>query len=345
MMSRVSSLPKVLTFNKFFIKTLKTMKKLLPLFLILLWSCQMDTKTEKREPKVDWAIVVHGGAGNMNPDQLSEEQRMQYKLKLEEAIQKGAGILDSGGTSLQAVEATIHILEDSPLFNAGKGAVFNAKGQNEMDASIMNGADGNAGAVAGVRHIKNPISAAIAVMNESSHVLIIGDGAENFASEKGVALVDTSWFYTEKRWKAYQKMKENKMGTVGCVAIDRQGNIVAGTSTGGMTMKMPGRVGDSPIIGAGTFAKNQTCGISATGHGEYFIRNVVAYDISALMEYKGLSLEEASQLVILNKLKAQNANGGIIGIDAQGNIVAQFNTTAMFRASASSVQSIESAVF
>jgi len=198
----------------------------------------MDNKTEKPEPKADWAIVVHGGAGNINPNQLNEEQRTQYKIKLEEAVQKGTVILESGGTSLEAVEAAIHILEDSPLFNAGKGAVFNAKGQNEMDASVMNGADGNAGAVAGVRHIKNPISAAIAVMNESPHVLLIGDGAENFVEEKGVALVDTSWFFTEKRWKAYQKVKENKMGTVGCVAMDRQGNIVAGTSTGGMTMKV-----------------------------------------------------------------------------------------------------------
>jgi beta-aspartyl-peptidase (threonine type) len=324
---------------------MKQMKNLLPLLLIFLWSCQMDNKTNKAEPKADWAIVVHGGAGNIDPDQLNEEQRKQYKLQLEEAVQKGSAILENGGTSLQAVEAAIHILEDSPLFNAGKGAVFNANGQNEMDASVMNGADGNAGAVAGVRHIKNPISAAIAVMNESPHVLLMGDGAESFAKEKGVSLVDTSWFYTEKRWKAYQKMKENKMGTVGCVALDRHGNIAAGTSTGGMNMKMPGRVGDSPIIGAGTFAKNQSCGISATGHGEFFIRNVVAYDISALMEYKGLSLEDASELVILQKLKSQNASGGIIGIDAHGNIVAQFNTTAMFRASASSVQKIESAIF
>lgn len=321
------------------------MKNLLPLLLIFLWSCQMENKTEQSDSKADWAIVVHGGAGNIDPDQLNEEQRTLYQLKLEEAVQKGSVILENGGTSLQAVETAIHILEDSPLFNAGKGAVFNAKGQNEMDASVMNGADGNAGAVAGVRHIKNPISAAIAVMNESPHILLIGEGAENFAKEKGVVLVDTSWFFTEKRWKAYQKVKENKMGTVGCVALDRQGNIVAGTSTGGMNMKMPGRVGDSPIIGAGTFAKNKSCGISATGHGEFFIRNVVAYDISALMEYKGLSLEEASQLVILQKLKSQNANGGIIGIDAQGNIVAQFNTTAMFRASASSIYKIESAIF
>ena len=325
------------------------MKKYLPILMILFWSCQMETKTEtpasKSEPKAEWAIVVHGGAGNINPDLINEEQRAQYKSKLEEAIQTGSAILKNGGTSLEAVEASIHILENSPLFNAGKGAVFNANGQNEMDASIMDGQSGKAGAVAGVRHIKNPISAAIAVMNQSPHVMLIGEGAENFAENKGVELVDTTWFFTEKRWKAYQRVKKNKMGTVGCVALDKHGNIVAGTSTGGMTMKMPGRVGDSPIIGAGTFAKNETCGISATGHGEHFIRNVVAYDISALMEYKGLSLEEASRLVVLEKLKSQNADGGIIGVDAQGKIVAQFNTTAMFRGSQTSGGDLKTAIF
>jgi beta-aspartyl-peptidase (threonine type) len=264
---------------------------------------------------------------------------------LEEAVSVGSDILNKGGTSLQAVEAAIRILEDSPLFNAGKGAVFNAQGQNEMDASIMHGAKGNAGAVAGVRYIKNPISAAIAVMNASSHVLLIGQGAENFAQAKGVELCDTNWFYTERRWQSYQKIKQDKNGTVGCVALDKNRNIVAGTSTGGMTMKMAGRVGDSPIIGAGTYANNKTCGISATGHGEYFIRNVVAYDISAQIEYLGLSLEEASRRVILDKLKAQKADGGIIGIDAQGNIVVQFNTKAMFRAYVSSNKDLQSAIF
>jgi len=324
------------------------MKKYLPIFLILLWSCQMGTNDQEKQhenSEAKWAIVVHGGAGNISSDQLSEEMQKQYKAKLEEAVETGSTILKNGGTSLEAVEASIHILEDSPLFNAGKGAVFNANGQNEMDASIMDGKTGNAGAVAGVHHIKNPISAAMAVMNQSPHVLLIGKGAENFAAEKGVELTDTTWFFTEKRWNSYQKIKENKNGTVGCVALDKEGNIAAGTSTGGMTMKMPGRVGDSPIIGAGTYADNKTCGISATGHGEFFIRNVVAYDISALMKYKGMSLEDASHLVILEKLKSQKANGGIIGVDSQGNIVCQFNTAAMFRASASSNQKIKSAVF
>jgi len=304
-----------------------------------------DQEKQYENSEAKWAIVVHGGAGNISADQLSEEMQSQYKVKLEEAVQKGSDILKSGGTSLRAVEASIHVLENSPLFNAGKGAVFNANGQNEMDASIMDGKTGKASAVAGVRHIKNPISAAIAVMNKSPHVLLIGKGAEHFAEENGLELTDTSWFFTEKRWEAYQRLKENKNGTVGCVALDLNGDIVAGTSTGGMTMKMPGRVGDSPIIGAGTYADNKTCGISATGHGEFFIRNVVAYDISAQMKYLDISLEEASKRVILEKLKTQHANGGIIGIDALGEIVYQFNTTAMFRASASSYQEIESAIF
>ncbi|NPD44224.1 MULTISPECIES: isoaspartyl peptidase/L-asparaginase family protein [unclassified Lentimicrobium] len=324
------------------------MKKYLPIILILLWSCQMEVKNEK-EQKIqtnpDWTIVIHGGAGDIEKEGFSEERQSEYKQKLEEAIQAGSVILENGGTSLEAVEASIHIMEDSPLFNAGKGAVFNALGQNEMDASIMDGKSGKAGAVAGVRHIKNPISAAIAVMEKSPHVLLIGDGAEKFASEHGVEITDTSWFYTEKRWKSYEKMKQDKHGTVGCVALDKHGNITAGTSTGGMTMKMPGRVGDSPIIGAGTYADNHTCGISATGHGEFFIRNVVAYDVAAIMKYQGKSIEEAANYVIQDKLKSQNASGGIIGLDAQGNIIMEFNTTAMFRASNRSDDDLRVAIF
>lgn len=315
----------------------------LSLLLVFLMACQGVPKEEI--PKVEWAIVIHGGAGNMDPSKFSEVRQNEYKAKLEEAIQVGSVILNEGGTSLQAVEASIHILENSPLFNAGKGAVFNAKGQNEMDASIMDGAIGKAGAVAGVRHIKNPISAAIAVMEQSPHVLLMGDGAEAFVQSKGVEIVDTSWFYTERRWKSYEKMKENKHGTVGCVALDKYGNIVAGTSTGGMTMKMPGRVGDSPIIGAGTYADNATCGISATGHGEFFIRNVVAYDVAAIMKYQGKSIQEAAQWVIQDKLKSQNAEGGIIGLDAQGNIIMEFNTSGMFRASKKAGETVETAIF
>lgn len=315
----------------------------LPLILIFLLSCQ--SAQEEANTQTEWAIVIHGGAGNINQEGFSEERQAEYKAKLEEAIQVGSAILEKGGTSLQAVEASIHILEDSPLFNAGKGAVFNALGQNEMDASIMDGESGKAGAVAGVRHIKNPISAAIAVMEQSPHVLLMGEGAEVFAKEKGVEITDTSWFYTERRWKSYEKMKEDKYGTVGSVALDKSGNIAAGTSTGGMTMKMPGRVGDSPIIGAGTYADNATCGISATGHGEFFIRNVVAYDVAALMKYQGKTIQDAAAWVIQDKLKSQNAEGGIIGLDAQGNIIMEFNTTAMFRAYAKSDHSPQSAIF
>lgn len=315
----------------------------LTLLFIFLLACQPPQK-EEISP-VEWALVIHGGAGNINQEAMSEERQTEYKIKLEEAIEAGSAILKEGGNSLQAVEASIHVLENSPLFNAGKGAVFNAMGQNEMDASIMDGASGKAGAVAGVRHIKNPISAAIAVMEKSPHVLLIGEGAEIFAQNQGVEIVDTSWFFTERRWKSYEKMKENKHGTVGCVALDKYGNIAAGTSTGGMTMKMPGRVGDSPIIGAGTYADNATCGISATGHGEFFIRNVVAYDVAALMKYQGKSIQEAASWVVQDKLKSQDAEGGIIGLDAQGNIIMEFNTTAMFRSSVKSGEAIETAIF
>lgn len=314
----------------------------LALLFIFLLACQPP---QKEISPVEWALVIHGGAGNIDQANFTTDRQEAYKIKLEEAIQVGSSILKEGGTSLQAVEASIHVLENSPLFNAGKGAVFNAMGQNEMDASIMDGASGKAGAVAGVRHIKNPISAAIAVMEKSPHVLLIGEGAEIFAQNQGVEIVDTSWFFTERRWKSYEKMKEDKHGTVGCVALDKYGNIAAGTSTGGMTMKMPGRVGDSPIIGAGTYADNATCGISATGHGEFFIRNVVAYDVAALMKYQGKSIQEAASWVVQDKLKSQEAEGGIIGLDAQGNIIMEFNTTAMFRSSVKSGEAIETAIF
>lgn len=313
------------------------------LFILILFSC--NTHEVAQDSKTKWAIVIHGGAGNISPEKLSLEKQEAYKTKLTEALIAGSEILINGGSSLDAVEASIHILENSPLFNAGKGAVFNALGQNEMDASIMDGETGLAGAVASVRHIKNPISAARLVMKKSAHVLLIGQGAENFANKNGAELMDTSYFYTEKRWESYEKTKQDKHGTVGCVALDKNGNIAAGTSTGGMTMKMHGRVGDSPIIGAGTFAKNATCGISATGHGEFFIRNVVAYDISARMEYLDLSLQEAAKQVIQEKLKPIGGNGGVIGLDGQGNIVMEFNTKGMFRGCISETKKLEVAIF
>ncbi len=293
----------------------------------------------------DIALVIHGGAGNIYKKYLPDSLEKAYRAKLEEALLSGFEILNNGGESVDAVKKVINLLEDSPLFNAGKGAVFTHNGTNEMDASIMDGKTLNAGAVAGVRHIKNPIDAAIEVMNHSPHVLLSGEGAESFAKSRGVEIVDANYFFTEKRFQQLQQARarerdqgysheENlyyKFGTVGCVALDKNGNIAAGTSTGGMTNKRYGRIGDSPIIGAGTYANNKTCGISATGHGEYFIRSVVAHDISALMEYKGLSIQEAADEVVHKKLMNLGGEGGVIGLDAKGNIMMSFNSNGMYR--------------
>lgn len=287
-----------------------------------------------------FGLVLHGGAGNITKKNMDPEREKEYGEKLREALTAGYKILESNGTSLDAVEATIRILEDSPLFNAGKGAVFTAEGTNELDTSIMDGKTRNAGAAAGVKRIKNPISLARLIMERSPHVLLTGDGAEAFAKQQGIELVPRDYFYTEKRWKSLQKVKEReksrkkseKFGTVGCVALDKSGNLAAGTSTGGMTNKKFGRVGDSPIIGAGTFADNATCAVSATGHGEYFIRWSVAHDISALMAYKNLSLNDAADLVVMKKLKDVGGSGGIIAIDKNGNMAMPFNTPGMFRA-------------
>lgn len=291
------------------------------------------------------ALVIHGGAGNIYKKYLPDSLEREYRAKLEEALLAGYEILNQGGQSLDAVKTAINILEDSPLFNAGKGAVFTNAGTNEMDASIMDGSTLNAGAVAGVKHLKNPIDAAIEVMNNSLHVMMTGDGAEIFAKSRGIELVDEKYFYTEKRYQQLQKARDReqqqgmdylreanyKFGTVGAVALDKNGNIVAGTSTGGMTNKKYGRVGDAPIIGAGTYANNSTCGISATGHGEYFIRSVVAHDISALMEYKELSIQDAADKVIHDKLIKLGGEGGVIGLDAKGNIMMSFNSNGMYR--------------
>lgn len=287
----------------------------------------------------NWSLVIHGGAGTIRRENLDAETEAAYRADLSGALDVGAKILADGGTSLDAVEATIRFLEDSPRFNAGKGSVFSAAGVNEMDASIMDGRDRNAGAVAGVTTVRNPISAARAVMEKSPHVMLAREGAEAFAAAVGLAREDAAYFRTERRWQAFLKAKaardadapDRKHGTVGCVALDRHGDIAAGTSTGGMTLKMWGRIGDSPIIGAGTFADNATCGVSATGHGEYFIRNVVAYDIAALMKYKGLSLQAAAAEVVLGKLVAQDATGGVVALDAAGDVAMVFNTPGMYR--------------
>lgn len=287
---------------------------------------------EQAEP-YEYALVIHGGAGNMNFQNLPEEFQVKFKHALDSALQLGLDILKEGGSSLDAVEVVIRCLEDNPLFNAGKGAVFTNEGKNELDASIMTGWDLNAGAVAGVTHIKNPISAARAVMEKSEHVLLAGSGAEVFAEQEGLELVDPSYFYTQKRFESFQRAKENeKHGTVGCVALDRKGNLCAGTSTGGMTNKKFGRIGDSPIIGAGTYANNATCGVSATGHGEFFIRWAVAHDISALMEYKGYDVETAAREVVEKKLLEAGGSGGVICLDHYGRPAMITNTSGMFRA-------------
>lgn len=286
--------------------------------------------------KVDFAIVVHGGAGTILKKNMSDEMELAYKLKLEEAINAGYNILEKNGSSKDAVEQTIKILENSELFNAGKGSVLSNKGVVEMDASIMNGQNLNAGAISGIKTIKNPISAARLVMEKSEHVFLSGEGAEEFARLQGLDIINNEYFITKTRLKSLlnakkrDSIKDNKFGTVGCVAIDKFGNITSGTSTGGMTNKKWNRIGDVPIIGAGTYANNNTCGISSTGWGEYFIRNVVAYDISSQIEYKKISIDLAAKNT-LKKVKDLGGNGGVIGIDKNGNILMDFNTEGMYR--------------
>ncbi len=304
---------------------------------------------QQQVPQHRFGIVVHGGAGTITKSSMTPEVEKQYREKMTEALLKGYTILKNNGTSMDAVEAVINILEDSPLFNAGKGAVFTHEGTNELDAAVMDGNTLKAGAVAGLKHIKNPVSLARMVMEQSPHVMMIGDGAEAFAKAHGVKLVPQEYFYTEKRWKQLQdalakerdsskgKMStpdstEQKHGTVGCVALDKMGNLAAGTSTGGTTNKRFGRVGDSPIIGAGTYANNKTCAVSATGTGEYFIRSVVGHDISALMEYKGMSVKDAAETVVMDKLVKIGGDGGVIAIDKDGNMAMPFNTSGMYRA-------------
>ncbi|MFK8103358.1 MAG: isoaspartyl peptidase/L-asparaginase family protein [Saprospiraceae bacterium] len=297
------------------------------------------------EEKVAYALVIHGGAGTILKENMTPEQEAAYLKTLNDALDIGEEMLKNGSSSLDAIEKVILFMENSPLFNAGKGAVFNHAGKNELDASIMDGKTQNAGAVGGVQTVKNPILAARAVMEKSDHVLLTGAGADEFAKEQGLELVAPDYFYTQRRWDALQKVLKKgnptgqvaseeddyKFGTVGAVALDTAGNIAAGTSTGGMTNKRYNRVGDSPIIGAGTYANNNTCGISATGHGEFFIRYAVAYDISARMEYQDISLKQAAKTVINNKLKEKGGTGGVIGLDKYGNVAMPFNTAGMYR--------------
>jgi beta-aspartyl-peptidase (threonine type) len=315
-------------------------------------------------------LVIHGGAGVILKSKMTPALEESYRSALSESLLAGHDVLKAGGTSLEAVIAAIKCMEDSPMFNAGKGSVFTHEGTHEMDASIMEGKTLKAGAVAAVKTIKNPITAACAVMNKTQHVLLIGEGADKFALANGIEVVEPSYFYTERRWEQLQKVKasqkvmldhnielgkkgevksdeksnpeelgsrpedysKNKyLGTVGAVALDINGDICAGTSTGGMTNKMFGRVGDSPIIGAGNYANNSTCAVSCTGTGEYFMRTLGAYEVSALMEHKGLKVQEAADTYIYKKLENLGGDGGLVAIDKEGNIAMPFNTEGMYR--------------
>ena len=292
------------------------------------------------------ALLVHGGGGTIERSKMTPEREREYRTGIENALRAGSTILRAGGTALDAVEAAVRVLEDDPHFNAGKGSVFTSAGTNEMDAAIMDGKTLSAGAVAGVEHVRNPIVLARAVMEKSKHVFLIGSGAEEFARRNKIELVDTKYFFTQDRWDALQKVRaaENggggdkkfiisdadRHGTVGAVARDGSGNLAAATSTGGTTNKLPGRVGDSPVIGAGTFADNNTCAVSCTGDGEFFIRALVAHEISALIEDRGLSLSNAAESALAKSQKL-GGSGGLIAVDKNGNVALPFNTSGMYR--------------
>src|SRR6056300_701208 len=316
---------------------------------LLLKACS-PAPEQKNSASPPIGIVIHGGAGTILRENMTPEIEAAYRETLAEVIRVGYTLLKNGASSQEAIEKTIHVMEDSPLFNAGKGAVLTADETIELDASFMNGATLDAGAISGVQTIKHPISAAIKVMESSPHVMLSGQGADQFAAEQGLEIVAPEYFYTEQRIEALNRVKEaerkggesasleqeflknQRYGTVGCAALDKNGNLSAGTSTGGMTNKKWNRIGDAPIIGAGTYANNATCAISATGWGEFFIRSVVAHDISALMEYKGLSIQEAARIVIHEKVAKLGGDGGVVGIDHQGNVAMEMNTPGMYRA-------------
>lgn len=333
----------------------------------------MADDVHAQESRAEWAIAVHGGAGTARPEDVGGDRERQFREKLTEALSAGGEILAAGGSALDAVETAIRIMEDSPLFNAGKGAVFNHDGRNELDASIMDGATLEAGAVASVHHVKNPITLSRRVMDSSPHVLMAGAGAEEFALEQGIELVPRSYFFTESRWRSLQRALEAEQsadarggsgggtaieaeantgpqvaaaaeeparrhaaelgaaGTVGVVALDMNGDLAAGTSTGGRTNKRYGRIGDSPIVGAGTYADNDACAVSGTGHGEFFITNAVAYDICARVRYLDETIGDAADYVVMGVLVEQGADGGVIAMDPNGDVAMPFNTSAMLR--------------
>ena len=319
--------------------------------LLIMFGCTTIAQNKK------FVLVIHGGAGTILKSQMTPEKEKAYQQGLNDALNAGYAVLSKGGTALDAVEATIKVLEDNPLFNAGKGSVFTNEGKNEMDAAIMDGNTLKAGSVAGVTTIKNPITAARAVMDKSEHVMMTGKGAEKFAAQQGCAIVDPSYFFTQERWDALQKAKakdsskseldhdankpgallkqpgnnDYKYGTVGCVALDMNGNLAAATSTGGMTNKKFGRIGDAPVIGAGTYANNATCAISCTGWGEFFIRLVMAKSVSDRMELAHETLKEAANTMIMRKLGELGGDGGLIAVDKEGNITMPFNTEGMYR--------------
>lgn len=323
------------------------------ILIISLWSCSPQKTTENELPKRKVTLVIHGGAGNITKENLSEERWVLYKKGLQNALNKGYEVLENGGLAIDAVETAIIEMENNPLFNAGKGAVYNTYGQQEMDASIMDGSNLNCGAVAGVNGIKNPIAAAKRVMTQSKHVMFSGNGAKLFAQKQGLEIVDSSYFYSKRRYDYWKSVKEKeqleldhnqlsfendpnywehkKYGTVGAVALDKNGNIAAGTSTGGLTNKKYGRIGDSPIIGAGTYANNKTCGVSSTGTGEFFIRTNAAFHVSSLVDYKGISIQQASDDVIHNHIGKLGGDGGMIVLDTLGHVAYSFNTSGMFR--------------
>ena len=323
------------------------MRKIIFLLALAFIQCeQPQTKTEQQHDEPSFGIVIHGGAGTILKKNMTPELEKEYRAVLAQAIEVGHAILNEGGSSQQAVEKTIHVMENSPLFNAGKGAVLTAEGYASLDASFMDGKSLNAGAISGVRHIKNPITTAIAVMEQSPHVMLSGKGADDFAISLGLDTVPNNYFITERRKNALKRVQEkeaakvsfydpfirdSKFGTVGCVALDQAGNLAAGTSTGGMTNKKWDRIGDAPIIGAGTYANNISCGVSATGWGEFFIRSVVAHDIAALVEYKGMDITSAAKTV-LQKVADLGGDGGVIVLDRKGNVAMEFNTAGMYRA-------------
>lgn len=333
-------------------------KRLATAFLTAFLSTSVFASSEQ-----PFSIAIHGGAGTIDKSKFTPEKEAAYRAKLQEAVEAGYKVLENGGESLTAVTTAINILENSPFFNAGIGAVYTYDGHHELDASIMDGRDRQAGAVAGVKHIKNPIDLARLVMEESVHVMLSGNGAEQFAKKNGMSLVNNSVFDTEHRYKALERAKKKlnktenyqanhralpeqyKMGTVGAVALDKHGNLAVGTSTGGMTAKRFGRIGDSPVIGVGTFADNRSCAVSATGHGEYFIRYSVASDICARVQYQGKTIQQAGDEVIHDVLKPIGGTGGVIIVDSKGNISLPFNTKGMYRASKLANQPTYVAIF